>query len=404
MFKYNELFPLTYNTHYRVTVEGGISPHGKEMIRDVLYRWLYRNTAMDDHRSYNASRQVLTDDFFIQREGMPRLTTRFAKALIDLPEKVKVPNDLKTEIGNMVNNNMVRPYDAMIMFTDHMEGDAEYYCNGRSCWWTDYWRSRDWLVSNGGGAVLSFDLDNLEKPVGRILHAPSPNGNMLLFNAYGKIGLPIAWAETVSKLFEGTKASVITWSERNGEAYFNQPENTGYINAVERPATNLRNFWVRPSEWKYEVWKMCNGCGRRAPESQLNEGHGLCNRCTADLIRCANCNHHTASRNALRVDGGAQVCRQCYNDYYRQCANCGQTHHRREMTWRPNNRRWYCNEHAPIEEPRPPQRTYADDTITAGMYQPRQFTSFLGGLQPQSNLSPAEREAQLRRLRQIISR
>lgn len=400
MFTYNQLFPIKFNERYAFTLNGGLSEAGKEAIKSFLYGWIYRNTPATDGEAYNASFGLLTDEFFEDKPNQPRLTKRVSKAL--MLRGYNVPRDVLTEMGNMANNYNIPTRTLELVFTDHMNGGPEDYFNERSCWWTDYWKSRDWLVYNGGGAILAY---NGEKLVGRALHAPSRHGNMLIFNTYGDVGLPIVWATAVSGIFAGTKPQIVTWREEgHGYAYFNSRDNTGYVNSVDKAATTVEAFWVQPPRYTYNRWKCCDSCERRVDETTL-EG-GLCEECRRDFEPCAKCGMQTHESDMTRVDVG-MICIGCRNAHYRACHSCREYHPVIEMTR--DHRRfatYYCSEHANQipEEPRneyvapnwtPPNSGYVYERprysgLDWAMEEPRQFAADVGRGPTQGYIWPEE--------------
>lgn len=184
-----------------ITLGGGdISESGMRAIHDLVFT---RTRGNDDYGV--RVRELLDENWdrtWVNKEGA--LPKRIAKILL-VQRHMKLTDELMSEIGNIAKTYTTKPGVHRVGFTKNINRPREEFINDRSCWWTDYWRSRCSFKSLGGIGVRTFD--DLDRPTGRAWMLPMkfartdngyglarvapeaiPAEGYLIFNAYSLDG------------------------------------------------------------------------------------------------------------------------------------------------------------------------------------------------------------------------
>lgn len=206
---------LANDTRVQVTLPAGvISDEGiGEMaihLRDWAYKdytaWLAENPndadGLEEHRREYGKRcemanrlNELGPEWQTKRGNFTKRLSRFAHQEF----KLKLPPEVISQIGN-IGSDHSRPIDFAIEVTRNLNLPREDFWHDDSCWWTDYYKSRCSLKTNGGYGLRTFnDYDNVEgrawvMPLKRLedgsltptFNTESPEA-FVVFNGYGDL-------------------------------------------------------------------------------------------------------------------------------------------------------------------------------------------------------------------------
>lgn len=210
----------------------------------------------------------------------------FAKQLVKAG--VKLPKTLVAEVGNILAS--MPEDDVTLLLTFGSEGDRSEYYNSRSCWWTDFPRSRDVLLHNGGGAIRAYRSGTL---IGRVWFLPVDDW-LVLFNFYGEGSLQHAqtWAAATSQAFGWITAVQSTdFPVAKRDLYTNS---TTVVVAGERIAPRIESvrLEVESAPYIYATPRVpCERCGTAYEVGEMEEFNGMfldgyyCWSCRQDFRR-----------------------------------------------------------------------------------------------------------------------
>lgn len=196
---------------------------------------------------------------------------------------IDITDEEKTLIGSEMANSSTEPEDIKVRVTFGAAGNPEDYYHEDSCWWGGYESSRDYVESNGGGAIRLYDLDN--EIVGRVWFLPyradGLNG-IVMFNAYGHGSFEhiVSWGPLVSKVF-GAQWSKIRYHIETKNAFFQNSGNCVFVGEGNVSDRTYYHSLDEPDEWIYaEI--TCDYCGRAEYDDDMsysdNYGH-ICSYC-----------------------------------------------------------------------------------------------------------------------------
>jgi hypothetical protein len=135
--------------------------------------------------------------------------------------KIKVPEGVLTEVGNLARQHSSDTSEWAVEFTRNLNLSAEDFYHDDSCWWQSYYESRCALKSWGGLAIRSFDEhDNVSgrafiQPLNDEFaptHATINAHAFLVYNCYGDLDQAKA-ARIVSHLTSRTYRKIMVNSD-----------------------------------------------------------------------------------------------------------------------------------------------------------------------------------------------
>ena len=216
-------------------------------------------------------------------------------------------------IGAIFANSFSGSFDLLI--TTGAEGDREDYFNDRSCWWTKYPESRDYLAANGGGAVRAYTLDG--DLIGRVWWLPydgdSLKNGAVLFNAYGIDMLEHidVWGTIVADALGMKTARTYMYpTTSNNQMYINSKTSVfvGHVTRSPRPGKrfavqlNLTNpytgAYTSRLNYLQENWSYCNDCEEHIPD--IADRHIR----IGDFLYCPKC---AQERGLVQITDGAMM-------------------------------------------------------------------------------------------------
>lgn len=182
----DEIVPVTIGS-------GEVSPQGLQAVRDAIYRATGHRLDLPEIRDMDAAWQ--------SKEG------NFPKRLAKLVQShsLKLSDELMANCGNVAKAHVSKIATRYVSVTRDLNMEPDAYCNGGSCWWTDYSSSRCELKAWNGFAVRTWrnmEAGKFDEPDGRawllpvqikdgrIVTRPTatlPADGYLLFNTYGDI-------------------------------------------------------------------------------------------------------------------------------------------------------------------------------------------------------------------------
>lgn len=259
--------------------------------------------------------------------------TALSKWLYDTKQVKLTPED-KAKLGNLLK---VDTFDYTIAITYGCDGDAEDYYHESSCWWGGESQSRDWLESNGGGAVRAYDTAG--EVVGRVWFIPYENG-IVLFNSYGKGELQhtSAWKRILTQGLNLEACPVDFHFRPSGMMYINS-HTSFFVGKFEDPYSSIYIHLDSPSIYKYENDScVCEICGNHMHEDDSyyieNEYITVCEHCLSNHFVYAYTGHR-GYREYLREEDCTQYSGEWYSNEHSSiifCEEDSEYHHEDEVT------------------------------------------------------------------------
>lgn len=177
---------------------GHIDDAGLNAIRILLVRNIPDN--MTDEHGYRRSPHTVVYDAMeaigeTWQGKKGNYTRRLSRELYSR-DKVKLPEGIISEVGNLARQHSSATEAWPIEFTRNLNLSAEDFAHDESCWWQSYFESRCALKQWGGLGIRMFDENNY--PIGRAWVQPmdenlEPSHNTMtphayiVYNCYGSL-------------------------------------------------------------------------------------------------------------------------------------------------------------------------------------------------------------------------
>jgi hypothetical protein len=242
----------------------------------------------------------------------------------------KLSVELKTEIGNLWQQNQVAPTTHYFDFTDSFNWQSGDFGDSGSCYWGSNADARPALENAGGLAIRFYDDATGEDGIGRAWIIERKFG-IVVFNGYGdKDGEDYSTLEVAKILAHAAGLSYKRIDLHNYGAcsdtlYINGGR--GYlINSVDKLVSAPNSIDLRI---EVETECACDHCSAFIdPDNSYADpdGNTLCEECYSERVaQCACCGNDVWQDDTTYFESEERcVCSRCLRRYYSQCRSCNE--------------------------------------------------------------------------------